>query len=72
MMMIWLISFAVAGCAKTVEFVPPPLQAPPKLESFTPDKNDQTGEKGFWMNRGDAKETAAFFGHINNVKEHWK
>jgi hypothetical protein len=71
-MMIWLILFAAAGCAKTVEFVPPPLQAPPKLPSFSPDKNDQTGEKGFWMTRGDAEDLGVFFGHVNNVRKTWK
>jgi hypothetical protein len=52
--------------------VPPPLQVPPKLPSFSPDKNDQTGEKGFWMTRGDAEDLGVFFGHVNNVRKTWK
>ncbi len=71
-MMLWLISFAMAGCAKTVEFVPPPLKAPPSLASITPDKNDKTGEQGFWMNRGDGENLGEFFGHVNNVRKTWK
>lgn len=67
-----LISFAMAGCAKTIELVPPPLQEPPKLPSVVSDKNDQTGEKGYWMNRGDAENLGRFFGHINNVRESWE
>jgi hypothetical protein len=71
-MMSLLILFVAAGCAKTIEFVPPPLQDPPQLKSFTVDQNDKTGEKGFWMNRGDADDLAIFFGHIHNVKDKWK
>jgi hypothetical protein len=72
MMVLLLISFVAAGCAKTVEFVPPPLQAPPELTSIVPDKNDRTGEKGYWMNRGDAEGLGGFFGHVNNVRGSWK
>jgi hypothetical protein len=45
------------------------IQTPPKLKSFTSDKNDQTGEKGHWMNREDAEDLGGFFGHANNVRE---
>jgi len=72
LMTIWLISSVAAGCAKTVEFAPPPLQPPPKLQSFTVDLNDKTGEKGFWLNRRDAGDLAVFFGHVHKVKEKWK
>lgn len=73
MTMLLAIFCAGAGCAgKTVEFVKPPLQDPPELASIVSDKNDQTGEKGYWMNRGDAERLAGFFGHINNVRESWK
>ena len=72
LMMSWLILFAVAGCAKTIEFVPPPLKAPPKLHSFQSMPNSTTKIPGFWMDRGDADDLAAFFGHIWNVKDKWK
>jgi hypothetical protein len=42
------------------------------LESFVPDKNDQTGEEGFWMNRGDTEDLGGFFGHVHNVRDTWK
>jgi len=71
-MMILLISFAAVGCTKSIEFVRPPLQPPPKMKSVAPDKNDQTGEKGYWMNRGDAEDLGVFFGHVNNVRDTWK
>lgn len=70
-MMTLLIFFGAAGCGKSIEFVRPPLQAPPKLESVTPDKNDKTGEAGYWINRGDANNLGGFFGHVNNVREKW-
>jgi hypothetical protein len=31
-----------------------------------------TLEYGFWMNRRDADDLGAFFGHIWNVKDKWK
>jgi len=72
-MLSWLILFAGVGCSqKAVEFVPPPLQSPPPLESFVPDQNDKTNEPGFWMNRTDGEKLGIFFGHVHNVKEKWR
>jgi hypothetical protein len=42
------------------------------MSSFTMDLNDKTGEKGFWLNRGDADALAVFFGHVHNLREKWK
>jgi len=41
------------------------------LTSIVSDKNDQTGEKGYWINRGDAESVGEFFGHVNNVRKSW-
>lgn len=61
-----------AGCATKVEFVRPPLQDPPRIASIVLDKNDQTGEKGFWLNRDDTEAIARFMGHVIHIKETWK
>ena len=33
--------------------LPSTISLPPNLESCVVDKNDKTGESGFWMNRAD-------------------
>mgnify|MGYP001363662326 CR=1 FL=1 len=65
--------FLLAGCCpKVPAFVPPPLHSPPALHSFQPMAHPTTLVPGFWMDRGDADDLGAFFGHIWNVKDKWK
>lgn len=71
----WLILLGLAVClsaCSTIEFVRPPLRNPPLLKSVVPDKNDRTGEKGFWLDRPDLEATMGHFEHTRNVKELWK
>ena len=72
LIMVFMFLVLVAGCAKQIQFVPPPLHSPPALRRFQPMAHPTTKEGGFWLNRGDADDLAAFFGHVWNVKEKWK
>lgn len=63
----------VVGCGgNSVALAPPPLDDPPALDSMTPDKNDKTGEAGFWMNRRDAEAERNFREGVRAVKRTWK
>jgi hypothetical protein len=72
LMMLWLSIFGLAGCQGAVKFAAPPLDDPPLLESMVPDKNDKTGEAGFWMNRGDAEDERNFREGVRATKKVWK
>jgi hypothetical protein len=39
---------------------------------MVPDKNDKTGEPGFWMNRPDAEKERNFREGVRAVKKTWK
>jgi len=52
--------------------VAPPLDDPPLLQSVVPDKNDRTGEAGFWMNRQDMNREAGFREKVRIIKREWK
>ena len=61
------------GCGgNSAHFVAPPLDDPPALNSMVPDKNDKTGEPGFWMNRPDAEKERNFREGVRAVKKTWK
>lgn len=50
--------------------LPDTIEDPPSLQSFKRDQNDQTGEKGYWMNDTDAYKEAAFRGGVaGTIKE---
>jgi hypothetical protein len=51
---------------------PPPFPVQPKLESLAKDKNDKTGEPGYWLNRQDLNETAGYMRKIEVLKREWK
>jgi hypothetical protein len=74
----WLITFALAiclsGCASQapiVKTVLPEIPPPPQLESMVPDKNDATGDPGFWLSRPDAMAEAFWRGEIQAIKRAW-
>jgi hypothetical protein len=71
LMIAWLSIIALAGCQGSVKFAPPPLDDPPLLESMVPDKNDKTGEPGFWMNRSDAEDERNFREGLRATKKIW-
>ena len=53
--MLTLFIAACASPAPRIKYNPPPIPAEPKMESVQPDKNDKTGEPGFWISQKDAK-----------------
>jgi len=71
-LLILFILMAVGCGGNSAHIVAPPLDDPPALDSMTPDKNDQTGEPGFWMNRHDAEAERNFREGVLAVKKTWK
>jgi hypothetical protein len=72
LMMILLIFLGViSGCSQAIELARPPFKPRPTLESLKTDKNDETGERGYWMNRKDAEELADYFIHNDHMIETW-
>jgi len=59
--------FCLNGCSHNIEFVKPPLQDPPLLESV---KVEPSGR--FSMDRHDFEHTMMFFQHVRNVKAAWQ
>jgi hypothetical protein len=49
----------------------PEIPPPPQLESMVPDKNDATGDPGFWLSRPDAMAEAFWRGEIQAIKRAW-
>jgi len=74
LMSLWITGVVSASsCTATIQRVaPPPLPERPVLESITKDRNDQTGEMGFWMSVADLRKLTKFAEDIEAVRERWK
>lgn len=73
-----LLMLTILACATcpTVKYDLPQVQKEPQAKSVVIDKNDQTGEKGYWMNRPDAEVNLQHRNHlysiIDQLKAYWE
>jgi len=70
-MMSLLIS-CVVGCSQSVKLAKPPMGEPIILDSIVSDKNDITGEKGFWINRTDTEKIYILKQRLESIDKNWK
>ena len=73
-LMISLIIGVASSCGRTVtvqKIAPPPLPERPTLTSICKDKNDETGEQGFWLDLLDLKKLTKYAESIEAVRQLW-